>query len=123
MISEGEREEDERGEAAGVGAGHVRKLRVVRGTRWFGRPDSLAWLEPGEGSRARAELVGLDPQALEHAHVEVAERGRVLRVERQVLAVPEAAAGQEDGQVPRGVTATVTEVAPKEHGRAVEERV
>src|SRR5689334_11658560 len=70
---------------------------------------------------AGPEMVGLDPQALEHAHVEIAQGRRVLRIEMQVLAVLEAAAGEEDGQIFRGVAAGVAEIAAEENGRAVEE--
>ena len=56
-------------------------------------------------------MVGLDPQTLEHAHVEIAQGRRVLRIEMQVLAVLEAAAGEEDGQIFCGVAAGVAGIA------------
>src|SRR5437879_6490783 len=65
---------------------------------------------PGAGT----EPVRVDAQALEHAHVEVRQRRRVARVESQVLAVPEAAAGEDDRQVPRRVATGVAEVAAEE---------
>ena len=45
--------------------------------------------------RARSELVGFDAKALEHAHEKIAQRRRVLRIEGEMLAVLEAAAGEE----------------------------
>jgi hypothetical protein len=66
-------------------------------------------------------MVGLDAQTLEHAHVEIAEGRRVLRIEMEVLAVLEAAAGEEDGEIFRGVAAGVAEIAAEENGGAVEE--
>ena len=55
--------------------------------------------QPGQRAGAAAELVRLDAQALQHRHVEVAQRRRLCRVEGQVLAVLEAAAGEQDRQV------------------------
>ena len=66
-------------------------------------------------------MVGLDAQTLEHAHVEIAQGRRVLRIEMQVLAVLEAAAGEEDRQIFRRVAAGVAEIAAGENGGAVEE--
>ena len=63
-----------------------------------GRP-STQLIESRQRPRAGAELVGLDAQPLQHAHVQVAQRRRLLRVEGQVLAVLEAAAGQQDRHV------------------------
>jgi len=40
-------------------------------------------------------MVGLDAQTLEHAHVEIAQGRRVLRIEMQVLAVLEPKSGDE----------------------------
>src|SRR4051812_47499549 len=60
--------------------------------------------------RARAELLRLDAQPLQHADVEVAQGRRVLGVEAQVLPVPEAAAGEQDGEVLDGVAAPVAQV-------------
>lgn len=49
-------------------------------------------------------MVGLDAQTLEHAGVEIAQGRRDLRIEMEVLAVFEAAAGEEDGElVPESV--------------------
>jgi hypothetical protein len=66
-------------------------------------------------------MVGLDAQTLEHAHVEVAQGRRVLGIETEVLAVFEAAAGEEDGEIFRGVAAGVAGIAAGENGGAVEE--
>lgn len=52
-------------------------------------------------------MVGLDPQTREHADVAIAQGRRVLRSEIEVLAVLEAAAGEEDGEIFRGVPAGV----------------
>ncbi|HWB02201.1 MAG TPA: hypothetical protein VG796_04190 [Verrucomicrobiales bacterium] len=51
------------------------------------------------------------PKALEHADVEVAQGRRVLGIEVEVLAVLEAAAGEEDGEIFGGVAAGVAGVA------------
>ena len=58
-----------------------------------------AHLHPRQRPRARPEPVRLDPQPLQHRHVQVRERRRAGRVERQVLAVLEAAPREEDRQV------------------------
>ena len=61
-----------------------------RGSNFWGRV--LSGLQSGERPRAGGERIHRDLQPLEHAHEQVAERGRVLRIERQVAAVLEAAA-------------------------------
>src|SRR6185369_13145146 len=58
---------------------------------------------------------------LEHAHVEVAQRRRILRVKSQVLPVLEAPAGQEDRQVPDGMAAAVAEVTAQEYRGPLEQ--
>ena len=63
-------------------------------------------------------MVGLDARALEQARIEIALGRRVLRVEMEVLAVLEAAAGEEDGQIFRGVAAGAAGIAAGENGRA-----
>ena len=55
---------------------------------------------------AGPEMVGLDPQTLEHAHVEIAQGRRVLRIEMQVLAVLEPKSGGEFLQKATKVTKT-----------------
>ncbi len=46
---------------------------------------------------AGTELISLDAKPLEHRYEQLRERVVVLRVEGEVLAVPEAAAGEEHG--------------------------
>ena len=78
-------------------------------------------LQARERSVAGPEMIGFDAQTLEHAHVEIAQGRRVLRIEMQVLAVLEAAAGEEDGEIFRRVAAGVAGIAAGENGGAVEE--
>src|SRR5438093_99811 len=55
--------------------------------------------QPRERPTTAPKAVHLQAKALEHRHIQVAERRAVLGVEGEVLAVPEAAAGQEHRQV------------------------
>ncbi len=64
------------------------------------------------GSVAGPEMVGPDPRMLEHAGA---------AIEMQVVAVLEAAAREEVGEIFRGVAAAVAGIAAGENGRAVEE--
>ena len=61
---------------------------------WPRRRSGPAEFQSRQRPRARAELVSLDAEALEHVHVEIAQGRRVLRIEVAVLAVLEAAAGE-----------------------------
>src|SRR5262249_20525809 len=65
---------------------------------WRWAPPSPDLLQPRECPCAAAELVRRDPQPLQHAHIEVAQRRRVLRVEPQGPSAPEPPAGQPDGE-------------------------
>jgi hypothetical protein len=56
---------------------------------------------------------------LEHADVEIAQGRWAIWIEGEMLAVLEAAAGEEDGEVLGGVAAAVAEVAAEEDGGAV----
>src|SRR4051812_49406049 len=77
--------------------------------------------QPGQSPGAAAEHVGLDAHALKHAHEEIA-KGRVIGlIEGQMLAVPEAAAGQQDRHVLDAVLAGVAQVAAEEDHRPVEQ--
>jgi hypothetical protein len=49
-------------------------------------------------------------EPVEHLHVEIAERRRIQRIEGEVLAVLEAAAGEQDRQVARVVARGVAGV-------------
>ena len=62
-------------------------------------------IDIGERSGARPDLVGLDAEALEHAHVMIAQGRRALRIEGETLAVLEAASGEENRQVFGGMGA------------------
>ena len=81
-------------EDAGQGPSGSRKTRG--GTRPARRSRQF---QSAHRSAAGRELVGLDPQPLEHRDEQVRQRIVVLGVERQVLAVPEPAAGQQHRQV------------------------
>lgn len=85
--------------------------------------DKLGHLQPSDGPGTAAETVGLNTEALEHGDIKITERGVVLGVEGEVLAVSEAAAGEEGGHVGGGVGGGVAEVAPIKEHRAVEEGV
>lgn len=77
--------------------------------------------EPAQGSGAGGELIGLDPEILEHAHVEVGQRGVVDGVECEVLAVAEATPSEDQREVLIAVRVGVTEAAAVEDLGAVEE--
>ena len=70
-----------------------------------------------------AKPVVLDPHPLEHRDEQVRQRIVVFAVEREVLAVPEAAAGEERRQVRRRVRVGVAEVGAVQDHRAVEQRL
>jgi hypothetical protein len=55
--------------------------------------------QPAHGAGGGGEAIGFDAELLEHGDVEVRQRIVALGVEGGVLAVPEAAAGEEDRQV------------------------
>lgn len=59
----------------------------------------LNQIKAGHGAFAGGEVLGFDSLAVEEAHEEVWERVVFLLVEGEVLAVTEAAAGEEDGHV------------------------
>src|SRR6476620_7677571 len=61
----------------------------------------LGEFEAGEGAGCGAEAVGFDAEALEHGDVEIAERNALplLAGIRLVLAVLEAATGEQDRQI------------------------
>ena len=70
--------------------------------------------------RARSKLVRCDAEALEHVHEEVAQGLRVFRIEVKMLAMLEAAASEEDGQVLCGMAAAIAEVAAQKDGCPIE---
>ncbi len=82
---------------------------------------SAHYFQAGKRSGAGAELFGFDAHALEHGDEEVRERRRVVLIERQVLAVTEAASGQEDGHVLDAVGGSVAQVAREEDHRAIQQ--
>ena len=55
--------------------------------------------QSAHGAGGGGEAVGFDAELLEHGDVEVRQRVVALGVEGEVLAVPEAAAGEDDGEV------------------------
>ena len=68
-------------------------------------------------SRVGSEGVSFDSKVLQHGHEQIAERLVVLAVEGEVLAVAEAAAGQQDGKIGGVVDVCVPEIAAVEnHG-------
>src|SRR5262245_49229094 len=94
-------------------ANRIARSRPANG-QFMTRLPSPGLFQAGQRARASAELVRLDAQPLQHADEEVAQ-GRVLLVESEVLAVLEAAAGEQDGEVLDGVAAAVAEVAAQEN--------
>ena len=64
----------------------------------MGEPGALESLAiENAGGAGRLALIGRDAEALQHAHVEIAQRRRAFRIEGEVLAVLETAPGEEDG--------------------------
>src|SRR5262249_26163921 len=82
----------------------------------------LRGFKPAQRTGARAEAVDIDAGALQHADEEIGQRRRIGAFEGEMLAVAEAAAREEDGQVARRMAARVAEVAREEHAGAVEQR-
>ena len=80
-------------------------------------------IQAAHGSGGGGEAVGFDAELLEHGDVEVRQRVVALGVEGEVLAVPEAAAGEDDGQVGGDVAVGVAHVAAVEDHGAVDERL
>ena len=82
--------------SGGRGGGEARPEEAAPKDRAQGMRSHAAsrQLQPAQRALARAELVGLDAEALEHGDVEVRERVVVLLVESEVLTVLEAAAGE-----------------------------
>src|ERR1700722_6738672 len=74
-----------------------------------------------QGAGAVAELVHFQTEALEHRYVEVAQRRVALRVESEVLAVFEAAPGEQHRHVLDAVDAGVGKVAAEEHRGPLEQ--
>src|SRR5438128_1255612 len=87
----------------------------------YGGPSSANRRQPRERSRAGAEPIRLDAEPLQHADVKIAQGRRVLRVEMQMLAMPESAARQQHRQVPDRMAAAVAQVAAEEDHRPVEQ--
>ena len=77
--------------------------------------------QSANGPGARSERVDFQAEPLQHRHVDIAQRRIVALIERQVLPVFEAAAGQQDRQVSGVVAAGVAQVAAEQHHRAVEQ--
>ena len=72
--------------------------------------------------RAARELVRLDAHALQHGDEEIRQRLVVLLVEGEMLAVLEAAAGEDEREIRRVVGVRVGEVRAVEEHRVVEQR-
>src|SRR5678815_3244226 len=79
-------------------------------------------LQPAERASAGGEFVRLDAEALEHADVEIGNRRRFVRVEREMLAVFEASASKQEGEVLRRVVRRIAQVAAEKDHRVVEQR-
>ena len=79
--------------------------------------------QPRQCPGARSELVGLDAEPLQHADVKIAQRWRVLRIEREMLPVLEAAACEQHWQILRRVIAGVAQIAAEEDHRPIEQRL
>src|SRR6266508_6171362 len=80
-------------------------------------------LQPAHRAGTGGELVGFDPEALQHADEEVRQWVVTLAVEREMLAVLETAAGKQRGQVRGDVRVRVAEVRAVKNHRAVEQGV
>src|SRR5262249_39908881 len=80
-------------------------------------------LQPAEGAAAGGELVRLDAQALEHGDEQVRQRVVLLLVEGEVLAVAEAAAREQDGEVVVGVRVGAAHAGAVQHHRPVQQRL
>src|ERR1051326_6500808 len=87
------------------------------------RANKPSRLQSRQRAGARPELVRLDPEALQHRDIEITQRRRLGGIERQVLAVLEATAGDEDRQVARRVRAARPKIAAEEDHGAVQERL
>ena len=80
-------------------------------------------LQPLQRSLAGTERRDLQAESLKHGHIEVAQGSVVFSIKGQVLAVLEAAARQEDGQVGGFVRVGIAQVAAEQDHRAVEQRL
>lgn len=76
-----------------------RGRHAVSGDVAVGRLELRLWFKARERSGAAAEFSGFNAEVLEHGDVEVTEWGVVVGAEGQVLAVLEAAASEQDGEV------------------------
>jgi len=93
-----------------------------RGQQFSEAVTSLRQLKAGDGAGAGAESIGVGAEAVEELDVEIAEGRVLLRVEGEVLAVLEAAAGDEDRHVLVVVAAGVAEVASEHDDGAIQQR-
>ena len=76
-----------------------------------------------QSSGAAAERFYFQAEVLKHRDEEVAERLVVIAAEGQVLAMLEAATGQQDGQVRIVVSIRVPHVAAEQDHRAVKQAI
>src|SRR5579862_1915046 len=80
-------------------------------------------LQSRQRPSARPKLLRLNAKPLQHIYIKIAQRRRVLRVEVKMLAVLEAAAGEQHGQVAGRMAAAFAEVAAEENRGVVQQRV
>lgn len=83
------------------------------------RPHNISRLDPGQRPRAAGKLVRFDAEVLKHGDEEIRHWRIVLRVEGEVLAVFETAAGEDEGEILVTVGVGVAEAAPVEDLGAV----
>src|SRR5437899_2261993 len=86
-----------------------------------GRGPRSRHLQPAHGAGRGGEPVGFKPHPLQHRDEEVRERIIVLRVEADVLAVPESAAREDRRHVRRHVRVRIAQIRTINNHRAVEQ--
>ena len=89
----------------------------------LGRTLSLELFQSRQRPSARAKLLSFDSKALEHVDVKIAQRRRVVDIERQVLTMLEATASDQDWKVLGGVAAAIAKVTTEEDCGAIEQAV
>jgi len=111
------------GAASGLRQLRASELHTFQRAGEIARPPSSppTQFQSSQCPRAGSEPVGFDAQALEHAHIEIAQWRRILRIEGKMLAVLEAAASEKDRQVLSRMAAAVAKVTAEKNGRAVEQ--
>src|SRR3954447_11997551 len=87
-----------------------------RASIWFAE---LSQFQPAHGAGAGAELACFDAHAVQHRDEEIRQRVVALAIEYQVLAVFEAAASQDHGEIGGDVGGGVPQVAAVQNHGAI----